>query len=109
MQPPSCSGLLPDLWYGLRDGCGALKEIKSLDAIRLLLLNAVHIALSLAGTLALIFIIIGGIRYITSQGSPDTIKSAKATIVHAVIGLALAVTAYLIVGKIASSLAGGLI
>jgi hypothetical protein len=39
--------------------------------------------------LAILFIIISGIQYITSQGNPDGIKKAKSRITNAVVGLIL--------------------
>lgn len=101
--------LIPDIYRGLRDpnqGCKALLPFNSLDVIKQLLLNGIQIALSLASILAIAFIIVGSIQYITSQGSPEKIKQAKATIVNSLIGLALAITAFLIVSAIANSFGG---
>lgn len=44
-------------------------------------------ALILAALIAVIFIIVGGVRYITSQGEDGAITEAKNTILYAVIGL----------------------
>lgn len=51
-----------------------------------------------AGAVAVIIIIIGGIRYITSTGDASRIKSAKDTILYAVLGLIVVVLARAIVG-----------
>jgi hypothetical protein len=40
-----------------------------------------------AGFIAFLFLILGGIRYITSTGDSARIKSAKETILYAIIGL----------------------
>lgn len=63
--------------------------------------NVLIILTQLAGLLAVAFIIYGGIRYITSQGEPENIQSAKKVIVNAIIGLVLAILASTIVGFIA--------
>lgn len=60
--------------------------------------SLIEIALELAGILAVAFIILGGIRYITSSGNPKAIEGARNTIVNAIVGLALAALAYVIVG-----------
>lgn len=49
------------------------------------------------GILAVVFIIVGGIRYVTSGGNPDKTKTAKLTIIYSVIGLAVAILASVIV------------
>jgi beta-lactamase regulating signal transducer with metallopeptidase domain len=49
------------------------------------------------GAIAVIMIIVGGFRYITSAGSPEATKSARNTIVYALIGLVIIATAQIIV------------
>lgn len=58
----------------------------------------IEILLTAAGFLAVLFVIIGGIRYMTSNGDPGKVKGAKDTITYAIIGLIVAITARLIVG-----------
>jgi hypothetical protein len=57
----------------------------------------VNVLLFLLGSIAVIMIIIGGIRYTTSNGDASNTKAAKDTILYAVIGLVVAVMAYAIV------------
>ena len=49
------------------------------------------------GTISVIMIIVGGIRYVISNGEASRIKSAKDTILYAVIGLIVSLLAYAIV------------
>lgn len=49
------------------------------------------------GAVAVLMIIIGGLRYTTSNGDPTTTTSAKNTILYAVIGLIVAMMANAIV------------
>lgn len=49
------------------------------------------------GAVSVLMIIIGGIRYVTSNGDQSAITSAKNTILYAVIGLIVAILAYAIV------------
>lgn len=51
----------------------------------------------LVGVVSVIMIIIGGIRFVTSQGNAQNATSARNTIIFAVIGLVLAAFAQLIV------------
>lgn len=56
-----------------------------------------NILLFLLGAIAVIMIIIGGIKYATSNGDSSAITSAKNTIMYSVIGLIVAIMAYAIV------------
>lgn len=49
------------------------------------------------GTVAVIMIIVGGIRYTTSNGDASQIKQAKDTILYSVIGVVVALLAFAIV------------
>lgn len=51
------------------------------------ILTIVNIVLALIGVGAAIFIVIAGVRYITSQGDETEAKKAKNGIIYAVIGL----------------------
>jgi hypothetical protein len=45
------------------------------------------------GSLSLVMLTVGGIRYVTAGGDPEGVRGAKQTVKHALIGLALAVLA----------------
>ena len=57
----------------------------------------VNVMLFILGAIAVIMIIIGGIRYATSNGDSSQLQSAKNTILYAVVGLVIAILAYAIV------------
>jgi hypothetical protein len=63
--------------------------------------NIVHTIVNLlsavVGIVAVIMIIVGGFRYITSGGNDTSVTSAKNTILYAVIGLVVVALAQLIV------------
>lgn len=58
----------------------------------------------LVGIASVIMIIIGGFKYVTSSGDPSNIKSAKDTILFAIVGILVAVTAQSIVLFVLSNL-----
>lgn len=62
-----------------------------------LITNVTNLLLFVAGAVAVIFIIIGAIMYATSAGNEQNVTKAKGTIVNAVIGLIIAVLAFVIV------------
>ena len=59
--------------------------------------NVTNILLFVVGVVAVIAIIIGGIKYTTSNGDASRTKSAKDTILYAVVGLVFAIMAWGIV------------
>lgn len=99
--------LLPLAAHGAVNNCPASSE-NCLDSpndlgivetgIDVTVKGIVEILLTAAGFLAVIFVIIGGIRYMTSNGNASAVADAKQTITYAIIGLVVAVTARLIVG-----------
>ena len=58
----------------------------------------------LAGGIALIFIVVGGLKYVLSAGDPSQTAKAKDTILYAVIGLIIALLAFVIVGLVSGRL-----
>ena len=59
--------------------------------------TVINILLIASGIVAVIMIIIGGFRYITSNGDANAATSARNTIMYAVIGLIIAGLAFVIV------------
>ncbi|TAK89085.1 hypothetical protein EPO04_03220 [Patescibacteria group bacterium] len=66
--------------------------------------NILNSVFFLVGALAVIALLIGAVRYVTSTGDQDRIKQAKNTIVYAVTGLIVALLARQIVGFVIGSL-----
>jgi len=69
----------------------------TLDDVVVALNTVINILFGAAGTVAIIFIIIGGYLYITSHGSQEQTQKAKTTIFWAIGGLVLVISAYAIV------------
>jgi uncharacterized membrane protein len=59
--------------------------------------TAINILSLIVGVIAVIMIIVGGLKYITSAGDSNNTTSAKNTILYAIIGLVIVVSAQLIV------------
>jgi len=60
--------------------------------------------LAVVGVLAVLFLILGGVQYITSAGNPDNVAKAKNTILYAVIGLIFVILSFAIVNFIITRL-----
>lgn len=69
-----------------------------------ILLAIIDDLVRIAGYVAVIFVITGGVLYITSQGEPDRTKRARDTIINALIGLVVALVATAVVSFIGSKL-----
>lgn len=69
-----------------------------------LIIRVIQILLAVAGLIAVIFLIVGGFRYITAGGNEETAESAKKTIVNAIIGVVVIILAFVIVRVIANAL-----
>lgn len=66
--------------------------------------DIINIMLYVLGAIAVIMIVVGGIRYTTSTGDSSRIKAAKDTIMYSVVGLIVALLAYSIVNFVVTSL-----
>lgn len=76
----------------------------SINDIWLIVAAVIEILLRVAALAAVAFVIIGGVRYVVSQGEPDKTNQARSTIINALIGLLLAVTAATFISFIARSI-----
>lgn len=82
--------------------CSVQFDIK--QDIPKVLLAVFEIILRVAGLVAVGYVVYGGFMYLISQGEPDRVKGAKTTIINAVIGLAIAISATAIVNLVASNI-----
>lgn len=74
------------------------------NSLFVLIGNVVNLLLTIAGIIAVIMIVIGGIRYTTSAGDAGQTKSARDTIIYAVAGLVIAIMAFAIVNWVLSQI-----
>lgn len=66
--------------------------------------RVINIILYVVGAIAVLMIVIGGLRYVISGGDSSQTKAAKDTVLYAVIGLVVAVMAYAIVNFVVVNL-----
>ena len=71
--------------------------VNAIDAVNSLYTSILEILTLVAGSLAVLYLVYAGIKYITSAGAPDKIKSARATITHALIGIIVISLTYTII------------
>lgn len=92
---------LPTWYKYLRGGGGTAGqcnlEFTFPTDIPLILLAVLDILLRVIGIVAIGYVVFGGAKYVVSQGEPDKIVTAKATILNALIGLVVATLAVSII------------
>ena len=59
--------------------------------------NIINTLLFLVGVIAVIVIIVSGIRFVTANGNQDQVTSARNGIIYSCVGLAVSLMAYAIV------------
>ena len=62
-----------------------------------------NVLMFLVGAVSVIMLIIGGFRYVVSQGDQSQVTSAKNTILYAVIGLVVAIMGYTVISFVIST------
>lgn len=101
---PDCSG---NATSGITGGVQCAQgdnTPKSLFADGGIFRTIVNVLLYIIGAIAVIMLIIGGIRYVTSGGDSSAVTGAKNTILYAIIGIVVAVLAYAIVNFVLGAL-----
>ena len=86
------SGDISDTWQEIGRSF-TVKEVTPAKVVT----TAINYLMFAIAVISVVMIIIGGIRYATSGGSADKVKTAKNTILYACIGLAVALLALAIV------------
>lgn len=62
-----------------------------------LLQTGLSIVFTITGAIAVMMVVIGGIKYASSQGDPQAVSKAKGTIIYAIVGLVVSIFAITIV------------
>jgi hypothetical protein len=66
--------------------------------------NVVRLLILIIGIISVIMIVIGGFRYTTSGGDSGETKTARDTIIYAVVGLVIAIMSYSLVNFVLNQL-----
>ena len=84
--------------FGIKafESCSALEQTGCGVTPEELVLNSIQWFIGVAGVVAVAFIVLGGIKYITSSGDAGKLQQAKNTILHALIGLVIVGLAFAI-------------
>jgi Type IV secretion system pilin len=99
-----CSG--SNLTLTTTPGSCQATTASSTSALDNVIQTAVNVLSAIVGIIAVIMIIVGGFRYVTSGGNDTSVTSAKNTILYAIIGLVVVALAQVIVHFTLSKLTG---
>lgn len=90
-------------WYKYLEGVTAegttlcSPRLTGLTDVYLILAAIIEVLLRIAALLAVAYVIWGGIEYMLSQGDPEKTTRARKTIINALIGLFISITAAVVV------------
>ena len=93
--------------FTVPDAASAGANVPNQASASAIIITIINILLSIAGLLAVIFLIVGGFRYITAGGNEETAEAAKKTITNAIIGIVIVILAFVIVRVISNALTKG--
>ena len=79
-------------------------QVTGINDIWLIVAAVIELLLRLAGLIAVFMVIVGGVKYMTSEGSPEDTAKGRSTIIYSLVGLMISVSAALIVTFIAKRL-----
>ena len=92
------------------DRCGVgSEEVGSLFgaqfcSVNELVVKIINFLLTIIAVVAVLFIVIGGFRYVMSAGNEEQAAKARKVIINAIIGLIIAIFAYTIVAVLAKTI-----
>ncbi len=71
-----------------------------------LIVKIVNILLGVSFAVAVLFLVIGGFRYIISSGNEEQAAAGRKTIINALIGIAVVILSYVIVAVVVKGVSG---
>ena len=93
-------------WYKYLPGQpvegGCIPRLTQLNDLWLILLAVVEMLLRLAAIAAVVYVLYGGVKFVTSRGNPEKTASARTAVQDALIGLIIAVAAIAVVSFVGS-------
>ena len=87
-------------WDSCLQPPGDPNGVATLQCVPIVFENIVRAALLFAGVAALFFILISGVRLITSSGDPKAVEGARKTLTFAIIGLVIILLSFFIISVI---------
>lgn len=77
-------------------------DVATIQGLQCLIANVLTVALTVIGLAGFVMIIIGAFRYMLSGGNTKTTESARNTITYAIIGMIVALSAFILLNLISA-------
>lgn len=77
------------------------KEVATLQGLQCLLANILSVTLTLIGIAGFIMLLVGSMKWLLSGGNAQHVEKAKNTMTYAVVGLIVALSAFIILNLVA--------
>lgn len=84
-------------------GAGCQTGLPHVQATTTQLHEILQILFGVIGALSVLFVVIGGLRFVASDGDPQDAARARNTIIYALVGLVLSISAEAIVAFVLSN------
>lgn len=104
---PTCPDITSNASLSLKSGSDCSGTANQGQDLTVVFRTVVNILLFIVGAVAVIMLVIGGLRYVTSNGDQNAVSGAKNTILYAIIGIVVAFLAYAAVTFVTGQLQSG--
>lgn len=91
---------LPLSAWAATDGKIELENPVSANSVPELINTVIKAILGIVGAVALLYLVLGGFTWLTSQGNPEKVKKGRETLVWAIFGLAMIFFSYVILNYV---------
>lgn len=88
-----CSLLTPEA----QEAAGCNGNNSDSDLVQVIITNILYSVIFFSGTISVVYIVIGAVKYISSQGNAEAVKEGQKALLYASIGLAVTSLAFVIV------------
>ncbi|GIK84477.1 MAG: hypothetical protein BroJett025_10990 [Patescibacteria group bacterium] len=87
-------------WSGVCVG-GVDNDVATIQGLECLIANVFTVIITLIGLAAFVMLIVGSVRWLVSGGNSSNIDKARSTMTYAVIGIVVALSAFIVLNLIA--------
>lgn len=88
----------------LSEGCQIAGDVPSLGCLSQVVVNVVNVLFTFLGAAALLYLLFGAIKFVTSRGDQKALQSARGTMTYAMIGLIVILLSYTLINFVTKSL-----